>query len=296
MAGSRVRVAAARGGEASLEVEQAAIRGPFFSALGVPIVRGRALEDGDSPGARPVVVNEALARRFFAGPNALGATLWIASQPHDIVGIAADYSSNPFQVHIDEPRVYVPLGADGARDRLQVIVRASGDPAPLVGLLRHEVNRSVAGTAVSAAGTFSQVLHIMGLEMLVATAPLVPLIAIGTLLTMAGIYGVLAFAVSRRSRELAVRAAVGASPRDLAWTIARTMVTLVSAGAAVGIGVTFALSRLVRAGGGAGSIYDPAWQAFLAPLAGIALIGLVATWLPARRAATIDPLALLRAE
>jgi len=93
-----------------------------------------------------------------------------------------------------------------------------------------------------------------------------------------------------------VRMAVGAAPRDLVWTVMRKTLTLVAAGAAIGIGVTYALSRVVRAGGGAGSIYDPALQSFILPLAAIAAIGLIATFLPARRAASIDPVTLLRAD
>jgi hypothetical protein len=280
-----------------VEVEQAVVRGDFFATLGVPMVVGRPIGDADAAGDGVAVVNEALARRVAAGGEGpLGATVWIDSVPHRIVGVARDYASNPFRTGVPELRVFVPLGSQRSRERMQLIVRASGDPAPLVVTLRREVNRAVAGTAVSAATTFPQVLRVMGEEMLVATAPLVPLISIGTLLTMAGIYGVLSFAVSRRSRELAVRVAVGASRRHLIWTVARTTMTLVTAGALIGIGVTFALSRLVRAGGGAGSIYDPAWHAFVLPVAAIAVIALAVTWLPARRAASIDPLALLRVE
>src|SRR5262245_12053194 len=131
---------------------------------------------------------------------------------------------------------------------------------------------------------------------MVGTAPLFPLISIGILLTMAGIYGVLAFAVSRRARELAVRVAVGAAPRDLIWVVARHTLRLVALGAGIGLVVTFGLSRLVRAGGGAGSIWDPALQAFAIPVASIVVIGLIATWLPARRAAAADPATLLRVD
>ena len=90
--------------------------------------------------------------------------------------------------------------------------------------------------------------------------------------------------------------ALGAGPRDLVWSVTRKTLMLVVTGAVIGIGVTFALSRVVRAGGGAGSIYDPALASFVLPIAAIALIGLIATLLPARRAAAIDPVELLRAD
>lgn len=296
MAGAQVAVSATGDAVPAVEVEQAVVRGPFFVAMGVPMVAGRDFEDRDIPSARTAVINEALARRLFPEGRVLGATVWIASVPHDVIGIARDYASNPFRATADEPRVFVLLEGDRAGERLQLVVRTANDPAPLVPLLRREVVRGVPGIGVSSAVTFPQVMSVMGQEMMVATAPLVPLIAIATLLTLAGIYGVLAFAVSRRSRELAVRLAVGAAPRHLAWGITRSTFRLVAAGAGIGIGLTYGLSRLVRAGGGAGSIYDPAWHAFAVPLVAIGAIGLAATWLPARRAAAVDSVTLLRAE
>ena len=83
--------------------------------------------------------------------------------------------------------------------------------------------------------------------MLIGTAPLVPLVSIGMLLTMAGIYGVLAFAIARRSRELAVRVAIDANPRNLAWLVAKQTLALIAAGGGIGLLLTFALSRNVRA-------------------------------------------------
>jgi putative ABC transport system permease protein len=294
--GETIRVANAAEGSVSIPVERGEIRGPLFTALGVPILAGRAFADGEAPAARTVVVNEALARRLFADRQPVGATIWISSLPYDVVGVAADYASSPFAVAADEPRLFVPLASDAAPRQLQVVVRAAGDPAPLVQLLRREIAQALPGTTVRSAGTFTGILRVGGQEMLVTTAPLVPLILIGMLLTMAGIYGVLAFAVSRRARELAVRVAVGAAPRDLIWVVTRQTLRLVGLGAGIGLVVTFGLSRLVRAGGGAGSIWDPAFQAFAIPVAAVLVIGLIATWLPARRAADADPAMLLKAD
>ena len=135
----------------------------------------------------------------------------------------------------------------------------------------------------------------MGREILIGTAPLVPLIVIGMLLTAAGIYGVLAFAIARRSRELAVRIAVGATGRDLVRLVSAHTMRLVLAGATAGIAVTFGLARVVRTSGGAGSIWDPGVQAFVIPVLLVLVIGAVATWIPARRALRINPAELLRA-
>ena len=187
--------------------------------------------------------------------------------------------------------------APSSRDakRLQLVVRAASDPVPLVQVVRRGIRDAAPGNTVTSAFTFDQIVAVMGQEMLVGTAPLAPLVAIGMLLTTAGIYGVLAFAITRRSRELAVRVAIGASRRNLIGLVTRHSLRLVALGSTCGIGVTFALARIVRASGGAGSIYDPAWPAFLLPLVIVSVIGAVATWIPARRAMRINPAEVLRA-
>ena len=117
---------------------------------------------------------------------------------------------------------------------------------------------------------------------------------IGMLLTTAGIYGVLAFAIARRSRELAVRVAVGASAGDVVRLITAHSVRLIAAGAALGLLLMFALSRVVRSGGGAGSVWDPALHSFVLPVLVVVVVGALATWIPSRRALEIDPVVLLR--
>jgi ABC-type antimicrobial peptide transport system permease subunit len=160
--------------------------------------------------------------------------------------------------------------------------------------MRRELRDASAGNVVTSMFTFDEITEVAGEEMLVGTAPLLPLIAIGMLLTMAGVYGVLAFAMTRRSRELAVRVAIGATAGDLIRLVAAQSARLLVTGATAGIGLTFALARIVRANGGAGSIYDPPWQAFVVPILIVVIIGALATWIPSRRARTINPATLLR--
>jgi putative ABC transport system permease protein len=134
----------------------------------------------------------------------------------------------------------------------------------------------------------------MGQEILVGTAPLAPLIAIGMLLTTAGIYGVLAFAIVRRSRELAVRVAIGATRRDLVALVAGHSLRLVSMGTVLGVGGTLGLAAIVRASGGAGGVFDAGAMAFVIPLVLIVATAIVATWVPSRRVLKINPAVLLR--
>ena len=293
-AGRGVTIAADAAGTQAVTAERSAITTGFFAALGVPMRSGRPFEAADTPAAHLAIVNETVARRLFPG-GAVGGRLWIEGTAHDVVGVVADYAVNPLQRGGAFPKIFVPLPADTADLRsLTFIVRAHGDPAPLVQPLRRQAQQATAGANVTGAYTFDDILVVVGQEVLVGTAPLVPLIAIGSLLTTAGIYGVLAFAITRRSRELAVRMALGAMPRDIVRLVTAHTLRLAAAGAALGIGTTFLLSRLVRASGGAGSIFDPAPSSFVWPVVALVVLAAVATWLPSRRAVRIDPAAVLK--
>src|SRR5262249_49675999 len=158
-------------------------------------------------------------------------------------------------------------------------------------LVRRTIRDSAVGTTVTSTVTFESIKTVSGQELLVGTAPLVPMVVVGLLLTMAGIYGVLAFSIARRSRELAVRVAIGATPRDLIGLVANMSARLVAVGALLGIGFTLGLSRIVRAAGGGGSPFDPDWTSFAIPLAVVSAVAAVATWAPTRRVRKIDPAA-----
>jgi ABC-type antimicrobial peptide transport system permease subunit len=114
------------------------------------------------------------------------------------------------------------------------------------------------------------------------------------MLTSAGIYGVLAFAIARRARELAVRVAIGASGSDIVRLVVGHTVRLVVTGSIAGLVAMLGLAKIVRAGGGAGSIWDPSVMAFVVPIVLVCGVAAVATWVPSRRALSIDPAVLLR--
>lgn len=323
--GASVRVTAAAPGATAeaINAEKANITPSFFSALGVPLRAGRGFAADEPQALRTAIVNDTLATRLFGERRrAIGATILIADRPHDIVGVVADYANHPMQAHAEAPRVFTPLalppsgaaGASGASAgewpasaadgdgsnatpqlpaRVVMLIRAQAT-APLVRTLRQELRDAAAGNVATNVVTMDQIMSAMGQEMLAITAPLAPLISIGVLLTAAGIYGVLAFAVARRGRELAVRVAMGASRGDLVRLVTMHTLRLVGAGVFLGLGLMFALSRVLRASGGAGSVYDPAPIAFIVPAAMIAVLGIAAAWLPARRASAIDPVVSLR--
>jgi ABC-type antimicrobial peptide transport system permease subunit len=149
-------------------------------------------------------------------------------------------------------------------------------------------------TSVTDVYTYSQMLGIVNTEWLVSIAPLGPLIAIGIALTAAGIYGVLAFAIARRTRELALRVALGATARDQVRLVAGRSARLVAIGAGGSVGVTFVLAQIARIAGAAGTVMEPPWTAFALPVVIMVTVAAIATWLPTRRARRIDPALLLR--
>ena len=295
--GSKQRLSADAAAGGVVAVDRIAATPGLFSTLGVPLVTGRDFTSADSATSGVAIVNEALAKLLFPAGNAVGSVVRFegGGDPVAVVGVAGDYSTSQFEPRHTAPRLFVPLPLDdAATKRVQVVIRAAADPAPLVPALRREIRGRLAGAVVAGAFTYDQVARVGAQEILVGTAPLVPLIAIGMLLTTAGIYGVLAFAIARRSRELAVRVAIGATGRDLVRLVTAHSLRLVVLGTALAIGITFALSRIVRATGGAGGVYDPDWPSFVVPVAIVAVIGAAATWIPSRRALRINPAVVLR--
>ena len=292
--GARVPISG-EGGSDPVVTERAEIDDQFFQALGVRLLAGRSFRRGEPRESGTAIVNQVFADRFFAGRDPIGRRVFHERTPYEIVGLVANYASNPMRAALPEPRLFVPLGPESPNvTRMHFLVRAEHSPLEFRRRIRDDIARLGGGTIVTRADAFTQVLDVMGQEMIVGTAPLVPLVTIGVLLTAAGIYGVLAFAIARRSRELAVRIAVGATAFDVVRVVAMHTVRLVAFGSASGLTAMYALANLVRSQGGAGSIWDPSWTAFVLPVVLVASVAAIAAWVPSRRALAIDPVVLLR--
>jgi len=243
-----------------------------------------------------VIVSESFARQVFGDSSPIGRQVWMDKAAYDIVGMVADYISTPVERRLPGPKIFLPLLAETKDAReMRFLVRATADPAPLVEPVRRALRNASAGINVSGVVTLRQMITIVGQEYLAGTAPLFPLIVIGIMLMSSGIYGVLAFAVSRRSRELAIRVAIGADRGNQIRLVMAHSLRLVLIGASFGTALTFGLSRLVRASGGAGSLYDPPWPAFVVPVLIVIVVAACATWIPARRALRVNPASLLKA-
>jgi putative ABC transport system permease protein len=282
---------------APLSVRGGAIGPRYFPTLNVAMRAGRMFTEADAASSEPVaVVNDVLAAQLWpsaadAPDKAIGERVFVDGGPHLVVGVVAGYAMTSIQPV--RPAVFTPFAQlPHTPTEAQFMIRASGDAAGLAQTIRREIAAMGGGVAVAGVTTVDQIIRIIGQEILVGTFPLFPLIATGMLLTAAGIYGVLAFAVSRRATELAVRMAIGATARDLLRLVAAHSLRMLGLGTAIGIALTFALTRVAQ---GRGGVFDsPGWEAFVVPVAIIAVIGAIATLIPMRRALRINPATLLR--
>ena len=266
----------------------------YFAAMQIPILRGRAFADRDR--AREVVINEALARRSFPGEDPIGRQIAQGSSPgHDeatIVGIAADVKQRGLN-RAAESEIYFPQSLL-APEEMDVIVRAEGDPAALVPAIRAQIAQLDPDQPVTKVRTLEQVIERASGPQRLAAQLLSAFALAALLLAALGIYGVVSYAVSRREREIGVRMALGAQAGDVLRMVLREGLRLTFAGVLCGILAALALARLL-----AGFLYgvsatDPA--TYLGVAGTLALVAVLASLLPARRATRVDPGISLRAE
>jgi putative ABC transport system permease protein len=272
----------------------------FFETLGIPIVAGRGFEPRDSFDARPVaVVDRALAAQFFGGADPVGASLRLRGVERvvKIVGVAGNVKhfaldEEPLAtLYIPIPQLFAPRFAF-VRSGMSLIVRSGLESAALTEAVRRAVRRLDANIPASAPRTMAQVLTValaprrFNMQMLVAFAGTA--VALATL----GLYAVMACLVEQTRKEIGVRLALGALPRDIVKQVVRKSAALAATGVVLGLPLAWAAGRLA-----AGMLYrvEPADPATLATVAALLMATLLAaSWVPARRAARTDPAVTLR--
>lgn len=272
----------------------------YFRVLGVPLLRGRVFDAGDRLHTRGVVIlDQVAARRFFSGQNPIGQRIaWGTPKMHDpwltVIGIVGSVRDHRLGQDA-APHSYAPYAQSAtAFSRRYVILRAAGDPAVLAGAVRRVVRRMDPLLAVAHLATTRAIVQRAAAPRRFGTALSALFALAGLLLAAAGLYGVLAYAVERRRREIAIRLALGAAPGAVASRIVGEGLRLALAGGAIGLALAWVLGRFLRAElYGVGSADPAVWIACCVLLAAVAL---VAAWLPARRAARTDPAIVLRQE
>lgn len=268
----------------------------YFATLRMPLKEGRGIEATDGPGSAPVlVVNETFARRYFPGRGAVGQRVKLTMDGEsfrEIVGVVGDVHHDSVD---EEPasEVYLPLGQFEALYML-VTVRTSGDTAALAPMLR-ETLRSVDPDLplVQVRSMVDLVDASLGRAQVLGTL-LSVLAVLGLVLAGLGLYGVLAYSVSQRTRELGIRIALGATDGQLVWLVVGQGVRLAGVGVALGLVGAVVLARSLS-----GLLYGvrelDAFTFGVVPLL-LGAVALLASWLPARRALRVPPNEALRAD
>ena len=274
------------------------VRGEYFKAMGIPLLAGRTFGPDDSPdGPKIAIVNETAARTLFPGGEAVGRRVRIGPNPeatmHTIIGVVGDVRQHGFET---------PVGAqfyDNGRAQtwwktLSVVVRTNGDPSAAVPLLRQAVKAGDPGIAVQDIETMDQVVKSSVAPRRFALGLASAFAGLALLLSAVGIYGVLAYSVTARTREFGVRVALGASSQSILRLVLVQGVAWSLVGLALGIMGALAGGRLLG-----GMLYGvtPADALTYIAVAGCLLVVVVlACILPAMRAARVDPLINMRAE
>jgi predicted permease len=267
----------------------------FFDTLRIPLRRGRTFNDLDKRDTTPVaVINEAMARHFWPGDDAIGKRFHFFGDPKllQVVGVVGDTVIN--QIGEDpQPLAYLPLTQDFP-PAATIQVRTFGDPGTVISTVRNQVQSLDHNLAITNVQTVEEVLN-QGLWAPRVAASLLTLFGgLALILAAIGVYGVLSYSVNQQTREIGIRMALGASPAGvLRWVVAQGL-RLAGAGVLIGILVGLALMRYVASLLFGISTHDPQTFAAVATLLG--LVALLACYVPARRATKINPVVALRNE
>ena len=265
----------------------------YFSVLRIPLRAGRAFTTADDDrGQRVAIVNEAFARAHWPDGSALGRTFTFFNQKHTIVGIARDAKYRSLSEELT-PFVYFSI-AQRAGTRRTLIVRTSGDPgmvAPAVHAAIREIDPTIPRPPLV---TMREANSIVLFPQRMAATVTGVLGAVGLLLASIGLYGIIAYSVTHRTREIGIRLALGARSTGVVGLIVREGMKLAAVGVLLGLLLAAIATRLIARFLFSVSPLDAATFGGMSLLfIGVALL---ASWLPARRAATADPMVILRAE
>ena len=269
----------------------------YFETVGIPILRGRGFRASDTSEApRVAVVNEQFAKHYWPAGDAVGQHLRLESRtgtPVEVVGVARNISYlSSTDMLMDF--VYLPL-AQHPVARMTLLARSIGEPLQLVGTARDVVRRLDANLPMLETGSYedfyvNKVVKGPGIAIDMVSG----MGAVGLLLAIGGLYGLVAYNVSRRTREIGIRMALGAARADVLRLVMRKGLVLVGIGTVIGVGLGFALERFMNAMlFNAGGV--DVW-AYLIVVPSMLLVTMLAAYVPARRASRIEPTRALRYE
>ncbi len=271
----------------------------YFRTMGIPLLAGREFTERDDAAAPKVaIVNQAFVRRYFGNRNPIGrhvtrGTSNIPIPDREIVGVTADNKHRNLR-DAARPTMYYPFAQEERLERINFYVRTAGEESQVGPLIRQAVQQLDANLPVLDMKSMQ-----VRVEESVQTERLIAALSgafgvLATLLAAIGLYGIVAYTVARRTSEIGVRIALGASRARVLGLVLKEAAALAAAGLAIGVPAALALSRLVESQLFGIKAADP--LTFIAGGATLAVVALLAGYLPGRRASRIDPIRALRHE
>jgi predicted permease len=281
----------------------------YFATLGVPILAGRDFNMADNHEVKHgheedsfvptvVMINETFAKKYFAGRNPLGMHLGFGTDPGtptdmEVTGVVKDIKYTNLRDEIP-PQAYIPYMPSRYVGNMTVYVRTTADPNALMNSIRSKVRDMDANLPIfDMRTTDEQIANSLAAERMIASLSTV-FGFLATILAAVGLYGLMAYNVVQRTREIGIRMALGAEQKDVVWMVMSDVLLLVGVGVAVGVPVSLGLARVVQSQLYGLSAHDP-WTLLLAT-GGLALVAAAAGYIPAFRASRLDPTAALRYE
>jgi len=285
--------------DTNTDVQQNWIGPNFFATLGIPLLSGREFGNRDTSTAPKVaIVSEKMAQTYFRGQNPIGRHFAFGSgndvHPDiEIVGVVKDSKNTDLRQEI-RPLVYIPYSQDKNFGNATFYVRTNLEPTALGSILRKTVQSADENLPVFEMKTLDrQVDEIAFAERLLTFFSLC-LGLLAALLAAIGLYGVMAYMVAQRTREIGIRMALGASQKNVAWLVLREIVRISIAGLGIGLVAAFAIGKLIESQLFGVKASNP--LVFLTSAVLLSAVALLAGWLPARKAASVDPMVALRYE
>jgi putative ABC transport system permease protein len=291
-------------------VQYRAVLGHYFESLRIRLLRGRLLNEHDGPNAPyAVVINDALARRDWPGQNPIGKLLLLTPpvsllppglappgykpQQFTVVGVVSDVHYGSMQENA-LPTVYASLLQHDFSLSPSITIRTAGDPALLISSIRDILGQIDKNVPMARVMTMDEIMSSSVAQPRLETILLGFFGSLALLLAGIGIYGVIAYSVSQRTSEIGIRMALGASRTSVLRMVLKQGIRLTGIGLAIGLVLAFALTRLMSKMLYGVSATDPATFAVVLFL--LAVIAMLACYLPARRATKVDPMIALRYE
>ncbi len=273
------------------EIAIVSITPEYFHAIGTPLVRGRTFTDRDGDAAPLVaLVNESAVRRWFGDRDPIGQRVNTSGRIREIVGIVRDVLQE-HPGHAPAPQLFVPFAQRTTRT-LRIVVRAAGDPLTLASAIRAQVRAVDPNLAITRFTPLQQLVWNSIARPRFYTSLLALFAGVALALAATGIFGVMSYAVAQRAREISIRMALGARAGDVLRMIVGRAIVLAAIGAVLGIAVALALGRVIQSQLFGVTLLDP--LTLVSVLLVLSSSAAAASFLPARRAAALDPASALR--